>query len=54
MVGDLQTASVLAVSELDALGLPREARGSAVDLGAGFGLYALPLARPTRTAALPA
>jgi 2-polyprenyl-3-methyl-5-hydroxy-6-metoxy-1,4-benzoquinol methylase len=45
MVGDLQTASVRAVSELDALGLPREARGSAVDLGAGFGLYALPLAR---------
>lgn len=45
MVGDLQTASVRAVSELDALGLAREARGSAVDLGAGFGLYALPLAQ---------
>jgi hypothetical protein len=45
MVGDVQTTSVRAVSELDALGRPREARGSAVDLRAGFGLYALPLAR---------
>jgi SAM-dependent methyltransferase len=45
MVGDLHAASVRAVDELDALGLPREARGIAVDLGAGFGLYALPLAQ---------
>jgi SAM-dependent methyltransferase len=45
MVGDLEAASVRATKELDALGLPSEARGTAVDLGAGFGLHALPLAR---------
>jgi SAM-dependent methyltransferase len=45
MVGDLDAASARATSELDALGLPRDARGVAVDLGAGFGLHALPLAR---------
>ena len=45
MVGDLHAASLRAVAELDALGLAREAPGIAVDLGAGFGLYALPLAQ---------
>src|SRR5882757_3518339 len=45
MVGDLEAASVRATMELDALRLPNEARRTAVDLGAGFGLHALPLAR---------
>jgi SAM-dependent methyltransferase len=45
MVGDLDAASARATSELDALGLPSDARGVAVDLGAGFGLHSLPLAR---------
>jgi SAM-dependent methyltransferase len=45
MAGDLEAASTRAIAELDALGLPREASGTAVDLGAGFGLHALPLAR---------
>jgi SAM-dependent methyltransferase len=45
MVGDLDAASARATSELDALGLPKETRGVAVDLGAGFGLHSLPLAR---------
>jgi SAM-dependent methyltransferase len=45
MAGDLEAASERATAELDALGLPRETHGVAVDLGAGFGLHALPLAR---------
>jgi 2-polyprenyl-3-methyl-5-hydroxy-6-metoxy-1,4-benzoquinol methylase len=45
MVGDLEAASARATAELDALGLPGKARGVAIDLGAGFGLHALPLAR---------
>ena len=45
MVGDLEAASERASTELDALGLPRQTDGTAVDLGAGFGLHALPLAR---------
>jgi len=45
MVGDLEAASARASAELDALGLPIQARGAAIDLGAGFGLHTLPLAR---------
>jgi SAM-dependent methyltransferase len=45
MVGDLEAASARATAELEALGLPKEPHGLAVDLGAGFGLHALPLAR---------
>lgn len=45
MVGDLEAASARATSELDALGLPKHAHGVAVDLGAGFGLHTVPLAR---------
>jgi SAM-dependent methyltransferase len=45
MVGDLEAASARATSELDAIGVPPNASGTAVDLGAGFGLHALPLAR---------
>jgi len=44
MVGDLEAASARASAELDALGLP-EPPGAAIDLGAGFGLHTLPLAR---------
>lgn len=45
MVGDLEAASARAATELDALGVPKAAHGAAIDLGAGFGLHALPLAR---------
>ena len=45
MAGDLEAASARATAELDGLGLPKEAHGAALDLGAGFGLHALPLAR---------
>lgn len=45
MVGDLEAASARAANELDALGIAARANGTAVDLGAGFGLHALPLAR---------
>jgi SAM-dependent methyltransferase len=45
MVGDLEAASARASAELDALGLHWEGHGAAVDLGAGLGLHALPLAR---------
>jgi len=34
MVGDLEAASVRAEAELDAIGLPAMANGTAVDLGA--------------------
>ena len=45
MVGDVDAASARADAELDAIGLPANARGTAVDLGAGFGMHSLPLAR---------
>jgi 2-polyprenyl-3-methyl-5-hydroxy-6-metoxy-1,4-benzoquinol methylase len=45
MVGDLEAASARADAELDAIGLPTMATGTAVDLGAGFGMHSLPLAR---------
>src|SRR5947209_7471495 len=45
MVGDPETASMRATLELDIAGLAREAEGAAIDLGAGFGLHALLLAR---------
>jgi 2-polyprenyl-3-methyl-5-hydroxy-6-metoxy-1,4-benzoquinol methylase len=45
MVGDIDAALSRAAAELDALPLPSRAGGTAVDLGAGFGLHALPLAR---------
>lgn len=47
MVGDLDAAFARADGELEAIGLPA-AGGPAVDLGAGFGLHALPLARRGR------
>jgi 2-polyprenyl-3-methyl-5-hydroxy-6-metoxy-1,4-benzoquinol methylase len=45
MVGDIDAALARSAAELDALPLPSSAGASAVDLGAGFGLHSLPLAR---------
>jgi 2-polyprenyl-3-methyl-5-hydroxy-6-metoxy-1,4-benzoquinol methylase len=45
MVGDVDAALSRSVAELDSLPLPSKAGGTAVDLGAGFGLHSLPLAR---------
>lgn len=45
MVGDIEAALVRSAAELDALNLLPMSTGRAVDLGAGFGLHALPLAR---------
>lgn len=44
-VGDPDAATARADAELSAVGLPQAARGYAIDLGAGFGLHAVPLAR---------
>jgi SAM-dependent methyltransferase len=44
MLGDLDAAFARAAAEVEDLALPA-ARGAAVDLGAGFGLHALPLAQ---------
>jgi SAM-dependent methyltransferase len=45
MVGGVDAAISRSVAELDALPLPSKAGGTAVDLGAGFGMHAIPLAR---------
>jgi SAM-dependent methyltransferase len=45
MVGDLEAATARADDELGVIGLGANATGCAVDLGAGFGMYSLPLAR---------
>ena len=45
MVGDLESAFARSTAELEALDLPRLDAGTAVDLGAGFGLHAIPLAQ---------
>jgi SAM-dependent methyltransferase len=45
MVGDVEAAIARADGELAAIGLPSTAAGFAVDLGAGFGMHSLPLAR---------
>src|ERR1700678_888150 len=45
MVGDIDVALSRSAVELDALPLPAKVGGTAVDLGAGFGLHTLPLAR---------
>lgn len=44
MVGDIDAALARSGADLDALALPQGA-ATAVDLGAGFGLHAIPLAR---------
>jgi SAM-dependent methyltransferase len=45
MIGDVDAAIARADAELDDIGLPSSATGIAVDLGAGFGMHSLPLAR---------
>jgi 2-polyprenyl-3-methyl-5-hydroxy-6-metoxy-1,4-benzoquinol methylase len=45
MIGDIDAAFERSAAELDALHLPRSRGGAALDLGAGFGLHALALAR---------
>jgi SAM-dependent methyltransferase len=45
MVGDMDAAFARSAAELDALHLPRLTGGAALDLGAGVGLHALPLAQ---------
>lgn len=45
MVGDIDAALARSTAELDALNLLPMTTGKAIDLGAGFGLHALPLAR---------
>jgi 2-polyprenyl-3-methyl-5-hydroxy-6-metoxy-1,4-benzoquinol methylase len=45
MIGDLDAAFSRSDRELDVLPLPSKAGGTAVDLGAGFGLHSIPLAR---------
>ena len=45
MVGDIDAALSRSAVELDALPLPSKLGGTAVDLGTGFGLHAIPLAR---------
>jgi 2-polyprenyl-3-methyl-5-hydroxy-6-metoxy-1,4-benzoquinol methylase len=45
MIGDMDAAFSRSDAELDALPLPSRVGGTAIDLGAGFGLHAIPLAR---------
>ena len=45
MVGDVEVALLRSAAELDAAGLIDGRGGAAVDLGAGIGLHAIPLAR---------
>jgi 2-polyprenyl-3-methyl-5-hydroxy-6-metoxy-1,4-benzoquinol methylase len=44
MIGDLDAAFARGRTELDELGLEPSAIGTAIDLGAGFGLHSVPLA----------
>jgi SAM-dependent methyltransferase len=44
MIGDLEAAFARGRTELDELGLEPSANGTAIDLGAGFGLHSVPLA----------
>jgi predicted TPR repeat methyltransferase len=45
MLGDLQAAFARSAAEIADMHLPPPATGAAVDLGAGFGLHAIPMAR---------
>ena len=45
MVGDIDAAMSRADTELEAIGLHANGSGIAVDLGAGFGMHSVPLAR---------
>ena len=45
MAGDIDAAMIRADAELEAIGLHANGKGIAVDLGAGFGMHSVPLAR---------
>ena len=45
MIGNMDAAFSRSDAELGELSLPSNGAGTAVDLGAGFGLHAIPLAR---------
>jgi SAM-dependent methyltransferase len=45
MLGDIQAAFARSTAEIADIHLPPPSTGAAVDLGAGFGLHAIPLAR---------
>jgi 2-polyprenyl-3-methyl-5-hydroxy-6-metoxy-1,4-benzoquinol methylase len=45
MLGDIDAAFAMSAAELATLHLPKTPGGAALDLGAGFGLHALPLAQ---------
>lgn len=45
MAGGFESAVALGKSDLDALGIKADAKMIALDLGAGFGMHAVPLAR---------
>lgn len=45
MVGDRDAALVRSAAELNAVNLPDKMKGTALDLGAGIGLHAIPLAQ---------
>lgn len=45
MVGDIEAALLRSAAELNAVGLTGAANAAAVDLGAGIGLHAIPLAQ---------
>ena len=45
MIGDIEAGLARSAAELDAIGLPARRPGTALDLGAGIGLHALPLAQ---------
>ncbi len=45
MVGDIEAALARSAAELDAIGLPVTRPATAIDLGAGIGLHAVPLAQ---------
>jgi SAM-dependent methyltransferase len=45
MVGGAESALAAGTAEIEALGLPLNAGGAVLDLGAGFGMHAIPLAK---------
>jgi len=45
MAGGIESALARGAAELDAIGVPPRGKGVAVDLGAGFGMHAMELAR---------
>jgi 2-polyprenyl-3-methyl-5-hydroxy-6-metoxy-1,4-benzoquinol methylase len=45
MLGDVEAATARSAAELDDIHVPAPINGAAVDLGAGLGLHAIPLAR---------